>query len=332
MTDLLSLTDLQVGYRTTSRTLTAVDGVTLSIAAGDTVALVGESGCGKSSIARAIVGLAPVTGGRIHLDGTDVTSRAARSSRAFRRRVQMVFQDPYASLNPKLTVGETLEEALRCHHRMSRTERSAEIERLMTVVALDPAHANRYPAQLSGGQRQRVAIARALAVRPDLIIADEITSALDVSVQAAILNLLREIQGRTGVSILLITHNLAVARYCSVRTAVMHLGRIVEIGGTDLYEAPRHPYTRGLLDSAPNLHRRRTGPLTILGDVPDPHHPPPGCRFHPRCPMFDATAQQRRTCVTADPPLLGTEQAGVACHFPLGHGAIDVPTARQVTS
>lgn len=319
MSDLLSLRDLRVSYRTSAGILQAVDGVSLGIAAGDTVALVGESGCGKSSLARAIVGLAPVTSGQILLDGADVTAARTRRRRAFRRRVQMVFQDPYASLNPRLTIGETLDEVLRSHHRMSRSDRRSEIERLMGMVALDPGHTDRYPAEFSGGQRQRVSIARALAVRPDVIIADEITSALDVSVQASILNLLNEIQERTQVSILLITHNLAVARYCSARTAVMHLGRIVELGGADLYDAPAHPYTKALLDCAPNLHRRRAGRIAVVGDVPDPHRPPTGCRFHTRCPMAALTDDQRRTCATEDPQLPHPDQAGAACHFPLGN-------------
>lgn len=242
MTAVLEVSGLAVDYGRRR----VVQDIGLLIGPGQTVCLVGESGSGKTTVARAIVGLAKATAGTIRLDGCDVTAARARRQRSFRRQVQMVFQDPGSSLNPRMTVAQTLLEATTGGRRGGAAAR-AEVDRLLDIVGLDPALAVRRPSGFSGGQRQRIAIARALAVRPRLIIADEVTSALDVSVQGAVLNLLRDIQRSTGIAMLFITHNLAVARYVGTWTAVMRAGRIVETGDADLYEHPQHPYTRDLL-------------------------------------------------------------------------------------
>lgn len=296
--------------------MTAVDGVSLTVPPGRIVSLVGESGSGKSTLARAVVGLAPVAAGRILLDGRDIGSDAAG-----RRRIQMVFQDPYASLDPRMTVGAALDEALRVRPgaRLTREERARETGRLLDLVALSPQHAGVLPGRLSGGQRQRVALARALAVRPDVIVADEITSALDVSVQGAVLNLVRDIQTRSGTSMLFISHNLEVVRYVSDVIAVMYLGRIVEAAPTEeLLARPRHPYTRALLAAVPRLGRSWQEIGTPVGDLdaPDPHHPPAGCRFHPRCPLGPRADASRAVCLTLDPqPGAAERPHGAACHF-----------------
>ncbi|MBN9608483.1 MAG: ABC transporter ATP-binding protein [Actinobacteria bacterium] len=313
----LQVRDLRVTYGAGARALTAVDGVDLDVPRGRTLALVGESGCGKSTIAKAIVGLAPVVGGRIMLDGATVTTERERHAARFRQRVQMVFQDPYSSLNPRMTIAEALDEALALHTELTKSGRRSRIAELLDMVAMTGTAADKYPAEFSGGQRQRIAIARALATGPEVVIADEITSALDVSVQAAILNLMREIQQRTGVAVLMITHNLAVARYFSHRTAVMYLGRIVENGDESLYDAPRHPYTRALLDASPSLATDRADRVHLAGDLPDPHHPPAGCRFHTRCPIGPLTHPDRVVCRAATPPLADPAGSAVACHFPL---------------
>ncbi|WP_084614279.1 ABC transporter ATP-binding protein [Nakamurella lactea] len=312
----LVLADLRVTYGAGATALRAVDGVDLSVPRGSTLALVGESGCGKSTIAKAIVGLAPSVGGQILLGGMDVTTERGRSAAHFRRRVQMIFQDPYSSLNPRMTVAATLDEALALHTGLNRVDRRARAAELLDLVAMSGTGADKYPAEFSGGQRQRIAIARALATDPEVVIADEITSALDVSVQASILNLMREIQARTGVAVLLITHNLAVARYFSHRTAVMYLGRIVENGDESLYTAPRHPYTRALLDASPSLAAHREDRVPLAGDLPDPHDPPSGCRFRSRCPVGPLTHQDRTVCIDREPPVVDPAGLAVACHFP----------------
>lgn len=250
----LSTEELTVRYGVGHRVLTAVDAVSLSVPAGQVLGLVGESGSGKSTVARAIVGLVPVGGGEVRLDGADFTHARGARRRELRRRVQMVFQDPNTSLNPRMTVGATLGEAVGARGRIGRRERTDEVARLLDLVALDARHAHRLPRELSGGQRQRVAIARALAVRPEVLIADEITSALDASVQGAILNLVRDIQRRLSLTVLFISHNLAVVRYVSDTVAVMSAGQIVEHADTDaLITRPKHPYTRALLDAVPRL-------------------------------------------------------------------------------
>ncbi|MFE0516270.1 ABC transporter ATP-binding protein [Streptomyces sp. NPDC058964] len=312
----LRIEGLTVRYGRGRRAMTAVDGVSLTVPPGRIVSLVGESGSGKSTLARAIVGLAPITAGQVLLDDEDIAADTGRL-----RRIQMVFQDPYASLNPRMTVGATVDEALRARAGacLTRQQRGQEIGRLLDLVALSPEHAGMFPRRLSGGQRQRVALARALAVRPDVIIADEITSALDVSVQGAVLNLVRDIQARSGTSMLFISHNLEVVRYVSDVIAVMYLGRIVEAAPTEqLLSQPRHPYTRALLAAVPRLGRSWRDINTPSGDLdaPDPHRPPQGCRFHPRCPVGPRANASRSVCLTLDPQL---DAAGrphrAACHF-----------------
>ncbi|MEU7791023.1 ABC transporter ATP-binding protein [Amycolatopsis sp. NPDC049159] len=288
--------------------LTAVDGVTLTVPSGQVVGLVGESGSGKSTLARAAAGLAPVSAGRVRLDGTDVR-RLPR-----RRPLQMVFQDPYSSLDPRMAIGESIAEAM-----PRGPGRKAEVARLLELVHLDPDRAGMLPGQLSGGQRQRVALARALAGQPEVLIADEITSALDVSVQGAVLNLVRDVQRRLSLSMLFISHNLAVVRYVSDVVAVMYLGRIVEAGPAEqVLTDPRHPYTKELLAAAPSAHRNLLDGDDALADTEpaDPHHPPPGCRYHPRCPVGPLVHTDRTVCVRTD-PAAGTEDRPhrAACHF-----------------
>jgi peptide/nickel transport system ATP-binding protein len=297
--------------------LTAVDHVDLEVPAGQVVALVGESGSGKSTLARAIVGLAPTTEGKVLIDGRDPASLPGERGNALRRRVQMVFQDPYASLNPRMTVGELLSEALAARGGVQRADRAAEVTRLLRLVSLDERHAGRLPRELSGGQRQRVAIARALAVEPDVLIADEVTSALDVSVQGAILNLLADVRARLGLSILFITHNLALARYVGDVIAVMYLGRIVEVGPVDeLLADPRHPYTSALLAAVPALGRRTAAAPTLDVEPADPHAPPLGCHFHPRCPIGPQVREDREVCIACDPwPDAAGRKHRAACHF-----------------
>ncbi|HUZ51085.1 MAG TPA: ABC transporter ATP-binding protein [Streptosporangiaceae bacterium] len=308
---------LAARIRHQQRLLRAVDGVDLDLARGEALALVGESGSGKSTLALALAGLRPVDHGEIRFDGRVLP---ARRSRADQRRIQMVFQDPYSSLNPRLTVGGMLRELLRVHHVVPSGEVEAYSKELLTLVGLGPDALRAYPRQFSGGQRQRVAIARALALKPDILVADEPVSALDVSVQATILNLLRDLRGELGLTLLLISHNLAVVRHLCDRVAVMYLGRIVEVAPTArLFSDPRHPYTKGLLAAIPRLADSAfsqvaaadSGPA-VAGDMPSALRIPAGCRFRTRCPI----AQE--ICGTADPAL--TQETGdpahqAACHF-----------------
>jgi peptide/nickel transport system ATP-binding protein len=313
----LRFDDVSVRYGHRRHGLTAVDGVSLTVPSGSVVGLVGESGSGKSTLARAAVGLAPVSSGRVCLDGTDV-NRLPRG----RRPIQMVFQDPYSSLDPRMTIGDSIAEAFpRGAHRGSAARR-AEVGRLLELVNLDPDRAAVLPSQLSGGQRQRVALARALAGQPDVVIADEITSALDVSVQGAVLNLVRDVQRELGLSMLFISHNLAVVRYLSDYLAVMYLGRIVESGPTaQVLADPQHPYTRDLLAAAPSRHENLlAAEPEAVADVepPDPHHPPQGCRYHPRCPVGPLVIGGREICTTDDPSVGRADRPHeAACHFPL---------------
>ena len=274
----------------------AVDDVSLTIRRGETVGLVGESGCGKSSLGRAIVRLETPQSGKILLNGQDLLPLKSRELRPFRRDLQMIFQDPYGSLNPRLTIRAALNEVLRLHADMDKAARNARAEELMTMVGLAPSQLDRYPHQFSGGQRQRIGIARALASDPALIVADEPVSALDVSVQAAIINLLEEIREKTGTAFLFIAHDLAVVEHISSRIVVMYLGKIMESGPShEVCAHPRHPYTRALLSAVPSIHPE-TGKKRILlhGDVPSPLAPPEGCPFHPRCPYADERC--RREC------------------------------------
>jgi peptide/nickel transport system ATP-binding protein len=307
---LLEVENLVAGYMTRDGVLPVVDGVSLSIGAGETLGLVGESGCGKSTLARAIVGLADTLQGRIVLDGRSVP--AVRDA-AFRRRVQMVFQSPGASFSPRMSMGEILEEALRAGG--ARSKILSERARLIDLVELPQSVLPRRRHELSGGQLQRMAIARALAVSPDLIVADEITSALDVSVQVRVLEVLRRIQAERGVSLLFISHGLGVVRSISRRVAVMYLGRIVEAGPVArVFNHPTHPYTKTLLASEPPL----CGPWAppgLSGEPADPRAPPSGCRFHPRCPCGPQTYPSRRSCAEIEPRLRLHGLTEAACHF-----------------
>ncbi len=291
--------------------LTAVQAASLAIPPGTTHGLVGESGSGKSSLARAVVGLAPRAAGRVTLDG-----RALDTARA--GPVQMVFQNPYASLNPRMTIAAMLDEALALR-RPGLPDGRAEAAALLSRVGLDAGQGARYPHQFSGGQRQRIAIARALATGAPVLILDEVTSALDVSVQAAILNLLKGLQREGRLSYLFISHDLAAVRHVSDMVSVMYLGRIVETAPRDrLFGRPAHPYTAGLLAAVPDPRRIGADPGRLAGEIPDPQAPPPGCAFHPRCPVAGAAPDLMRRCATVAPPLAPLSSGGLAaCHAPL---------------
>jgi oligopeptide transport system ATP-binding protein len=268
-------------------TVRAVDGISFQLGRGETLALVGESGCGKSTTARLVLRLIDPSAGIVRFEGSDITDLAGEPLRKLRRRMQIVFQDPFASLNPRMTVGEILEEPLIVHAIGTNSQRKARVNELLGLVGLAPYHAQRYPHEFSGGQRQRVGIARALAVEPSLIVCDEPVSALDVSIQAQVVNLLKDLQARLGLSYLFIAHDLAVVKHMADRVAVMYLGQIVEIARKDdLFRDPRHPYTRTLLAAIPRPDPHRDTRRQIPGgDVPSPMNPPSGCRFHTRCPF-----------------------------------------------
>ena len=307
---------VSVRYGNRRTGLTAVDGVSLTVPSGQVVGLVGESGSGKSTLARAAVGLAPISSGRVLLAGTDVRRRTRN------RHLQMVFQDPYSSLDPRMSIGESITEAMPRGAHPGRGARREEVARLLELVALDPERAPLLPGQLSGGQRQRVALARALAGQPRVVIADEITSSLDVAVQGAVLNLVRDLQRQLRLSMLFISHNLAVVRYLSDVIAVMYLGRIVESGPTEQVLAdPQHPYTRDLLEAAPSRHTTLlTADPSAVADAepPDPHAPPAGCRYHPRCAIGPLVHSERDVCTTTDPADGAAERPhNAACHFVL---------------
>ena len=301
MTALLEITGLEVHFpiggglfRRPRGMVHAVDGVDLTLREGEILALVGESGCGKTTLGRAILGLVEPTAGSIRFAGAEIVGQTAQARRGYHRHVQMVFQDPYDSLNPRKTVLQTLAQPLERHRVVTSGNRADAVVRLLDRVGLSPGRSflDRYPHQFSGGQRQRIGIARALAVEPRLIVADEAVSALDISIRAQILELLRRLQREDGLAYLFITHDLGVVRSFADRVAVMYLGEVVEEGPTDsLFALPRHPYTRALLDASPvadpaRARARRTAPLS--GDVPSPANPPPGCRFHTRCPVARA--------------------------------------------
>ena len=287
----------------------AVDGISLELPAGRTLALVGESGCGKTTAGKAVLQLLPVTAGSVRLNGNELVGLSSRRLRAERRRMQMIFQDPFASLNPRMRIGEIIAEGMRAFAERGNTPAVGE---LLRQVGLDPATAGRYPHEFSGGQRQRIAIARALAVRPELIVCDEPTSALDVSVQAQILNLLKALQGEFGMAYLFITHNFAVVEYLAHEVAVMYLGRIVEHGKVaEVLQAPRHPYTQALLSAVPVARLHGQGEIIRLaGEAPSPAKPPGGCHFHPRCPRAMDICRQ----VYPDSAVV-SETHGVVCHL-----------------
>jgi oligopeptide/dipeptide ABC transporter ATP-binding protein len=297
----------------------AVDGVDLEVFPGETLGIVGETGCGKSTLARLVCRLLDVTEGRIEFDGQDITRVKGNTLRALRREIQMIFQDPYSSLNPRKRVGAIIGDPFDIHGLAEGKERKRRIQELMEVVGLNPEHYNRYPAEFSGGQRQRIGVARALALRPKLIICDEPVSALDVSIQAQVVNLLEDLQAEFKLTYIFIAHDLSVVRHVSDRVGVMYLGKIVELADARrLYAEPKHPYSGALLSAVPipdpDKVRKRER-VILLGDVPSPIDPPSGCRFHPRCPK----AQQR--CVDEVPPLEPKASGDLAaCHFPLEPG------------
>ena len=304
----------------------AVDGVDLEVYPGETLGVVGETGCGKSTLARLICKLMPVTAGTIEFEGQDITHLPGARLRPLRREVQMIFQDPYSSLNPRRRVGSIIAEPFAIHGIGDKGDRKRRVQELMEVVGLNPEHYNRYPAEFSGGQRQRIGVARALALRPKMIIADEPVSALDVSIQAQVINLLEDLQEEFKLTYVFIAHDLSVVRHVSDRVAVMYLGKVVELADArQLYKEPKHPYTGALLSAVPvadpDLSAKRSR-VILSGDVPSPIDPPSGCRFHPRCP------KAQPNCITDVPPLEAKIPGDLAaCHYPLEAGE-DLSRAR----
>jgi len=308
----------------------AVDGVDLDVRRGETLGLVGQTGCGKSTLARCITRLHNLTSGRVVFDGEDISTLSRRQLRPYRLQMQMIFQDPYGSLNPRRRVGSIIGDPFAIHRIAAGAERKRRVQELMELVGLNPEHYNRFPADFSGGQRQRIGVARALALRPKLIVCDEPVSALDVSIQAQIINLLDDLQDAFGLTYVFIAHDLSVVRHVSDRIAVMYLGKIVETAETqELFARARHPYTNTLLSAIPTIEEDEGPQRRILlgGDAPSPVDPPPGCRFHPRCPKAQSRCGE-------DEPLLEARAGdrpdhAVACHFPVEVGEGLWPSARS---
>ena len=306
-------------FKTTKGTVKAVDGVTFEVRRGETLGLVGESGCGKSTIGRAMIRLREPTDGSVRFDGVDLTSLNSGALRKMRRRMQIIFQDPYGSLDPRMTVGSIVSEPIETHHLATGEAKKERVAELLRLVGLDPKYVRRYPHEFSGGQRQRIGVARALAVEPEFIVCDEPISALDVSIQAQVLNLLTDLRSRLGLTYLFVAHDLSVVKHISDRVAVMYLGKVVEIGPPDqLYAAPGHPYTRALLSAVPvpdPVSERKRRRVILKGDVPSPVNPPPGCRFHTRCWLYERLGKPEN-CRTDDPPLAVLDgEHRAACHY-----------------
>jgi oligopeptide/dipeptide ABC transporter ATP-binding protein len=330
---LLEVTDLVKHFPITRSTgplshvtepLKAVDGVSLTLDAGETLGLVGESGCGKSTLGRCILRLVEPTSGKVKFDGQDVLALRPEAMRQERRAMQIVFQDPFASLNPRMSIGQILEEPLRVHKIVQAAQVRAEVARLLDQVGLPTEAARRFPHEFSGGQRQRVGIARALALRPKMIVADEPVSALDVSIRAQILNLFMRLQKETGVALLFIAHDLGAVRQISRRVAVMYLGKIVELADADeLYDNPRHPYTRALLAAVPSIEGKKPIAEKVEGDVPSPIDIPSGCRFRTRCPFVQPI------CSEKEPPLAPFDN-GPLTHYSACHFAASLPVLATI--
>jgi oligopeptide transport system ATP-binding protein len=330
-------------FQRTVGAVRAVDDVTFEIRRGETLGLVGESGCGKSTTGRALIRLREATDGVVRFDGVDLFSLSREKLRKMRRRMQIIFQDPYSSLNPRMTVGSIIAEPIETHNLARGKEKTERVRELLALVGLNPMYTNRYPHEFSGGQRQRIGVARALAVEPEFIVCDEPISALDVSIQAQVLNLLVDLRKQFSLTYLFIAHDLSVVRHISDRVGVMYLGKLVELGPPlAIYETPAHPYTRALLSAVPipdpKAERRRKR-VILTGDVPSPANPPPGCRFHTRCWLYEKLGRPEN-CRTDDPELRlvgGDHQA--ACHYAedalqsdvgVAHLAADAPRRAEV--